>query len=505
MSIRFTDVPEEANVITHSGNFHADDIFSLVLLLKILGNLVIFRSDSMLSEAHKFNPSAIIFDIGYGAFDHHQKGGNGFHPTSDSTLKAIPYASFGLLWKEFGLKFCMNIAKNSVIANKLWEEMENTLVIGIDAIDNGIYPQSPEDYIIHRTMSVSNVISMLNPFSSQGETMIEALNQALFFAEIIFDVTVDRIICRLKGYTSSFQNNPKYFTANTVFSYALLKKMYPNITYEEISDLTSWDNYNYTFHTQIPNNKYISKLPIPTATVGKIWESEGRKYCASFYESAHAEYITNFIRTYFIMGIDAHTNGIFPQTNPEYVHHRIYTIYDFIESLNPIVYSEQAYKDCLYVAVKFALLLINKLERKVIDRLQSQKYVEAKLRESFRYTHNGKSLFNNPDLNILVFDRHVQWQDCIANSPLAKNIFFVISPSNKGGYVIQPVPCKYNKNGYRKGFPSSWYGLHGEELKKLTNIPTANFVHQKNGFIAAAEDLDGAIQMAKKACEFAEI
>ena len=93
MSIRFTLKPEEANAITHAGNFHADDIFGMIVLEKLLGDLVVFRTQTGMPEKERYNPNAIIFDIGYGQFDHHQKGGNGFHPSKNSTLKPIPYAA----------------------------------------------------------------------------------------------------------------------------------------------------------------------------------------------------------------------------------------------------------------------------------------------------------------------------------------------------------------------------------------------------------------------------
>lgn len=502
MSIRVSFKPEEANVVTHSGNFHADDIFSLVLMEKIFGSLTVFRSNTIYFDANNFNPDTIIFDIGYGKFDHHQKEGNGYHPNNNPNLKAIPYASFGLLWKEFGHQFCMNITNNNtILAKKLWEEMENNFVIGIDAIDNGIYSFTPEDYNSHRTLSISNIISLFNPYTNNGENVQDALNQALFFARLVFDVTVDRILCRLIGKKIPFKENPKFFTANTVFSFAILSKIYPNSFEKSLFNLDSWNHETYEEHEPAQNSKDFLKKPIPAATLGKIWNKLGFNYCSTLYNYNEAKYVSNFIRSYLIMGLDANTNGILPCSNPEYVPYNIMTISDFIEALNPIEYSEEAYNNCWYVAKKLAQLIITRVENKAFDRVKGKRYVETKIKETLNSDKIENASPISSTTNILVLDQHVHWQDWVATSSLAKKIYFVISPSNKGGYIIQPVPCKYNENGFRKGFPSSWYGLHGDELKKITNISTANFVHRKNGFIGAADDLLGAVEMAKLACE----
>lgn len=82
------NIPQEA--FTHAGKFHSDDIFSSALLTYLNPDIKIKRGYSIPEDF-----TGIVFDIGGGEFDHHQEGAlvrdNG-----------IPYAAFGLLWKEFG-------------------------------------------------------------------------------------------------------------------------------------------------------------------------------------------------------------------------------------------------------------------------------------------------------------------------------------------------------------------------------------------------------------------
>ena len=210
MSTRHTTIPEEATVVTHAGNFHADDVFSIVFLENFLYNqdIVIYRSMNGLPDVEKFKPNVIIFDIGHGQFDHHQKGGNGYHLTSDVYNKAIPYASFGLLWKKFGKSFCDRITNNNPINSiKVWQYIEEQLVLGIDAFDNGIYPRCNPDYD-YKIITISNIISLLNPTSTEENDYIAALDLALSFARTVFRTKLDTILTQLEQ-PDFFQNRKK--------------------------------------------------------------------------------------------------------------------------------------------------------------------------------------------------------------------------------------------------------------------------------------------------------
>ena len=77
---------KDASAFTHSGKFHADDVFSAALLLYLNPEIQIIRGNQVPEEF-----TGIVFDIGRGQYDHHQK---------DSRIRenGIPYAAFGLLW-----------------------------------------------------------------------------------------------------------------------------------------------------------------------------------------------------------------------------------------------------------------------------------------------------------------------------------------------------------------------------------------------------------------------
>ena len=79
-----------STVYTHAGKFHADDVFSTALLRLLRPELKVIRTTALPENFEGF-----AFDIGWGAYDHHQKDA----PVREN---GVPYAAFGLLWKDLG-------------------------------------------------------------------------------------------------------------------------------------------------------------------------------------------------------------------------------------------------------------------------------------------------------------------------------------------------------------------------------------------------------------------
>ncbi|PIQ92766.1 MAG: metal-dependent hydrolase [Parcubacteria group bacterium CG11_big_fil_rev_8_21_14_0_20_39_22] len=115
-------------VATHNGKFHPDDVCAVaVLSIFHNGNIEVLRTrdSKIVVNADMVVDVGGIYDTGSGRFDHHQQGGAGVRENG------IPYASFGLVWKEYGPKLC---DANMEVVNKIDEE----IVGPIDANDNGI-------------------------------------------------------------------------------------------------------------------------------------------------------------------------------------------------------------------------------------------------------------------------------------------------------------------------------------------------------------------------------
>ena len=104
-----------AKAFTHSGKFHADDVFSSALLLYLNPQITITRGKRV-PEGY----DGIVFDIGRGRYDHHQR---------DSRVRenGVPYAAFGLLWEELG---------SGILGETLAQRFDEEFVQPLDNNDN---------------------------------------------------------------------------------------------------------------------------------------------------------------------------------------------------------------------------------------------------------------------------------------------------------------------------------------------------------------------------------
>lgn len=189
--VKITNDLKKAKAITHSGCFHADELFSTVILLLLMKDLVLARVPSITG---KVNPSAIIYDIGGGVFDHHQPGGNG------TRENGIRYSSFGLMWKAYGVRVLEEYYNcTSSEAEILFNLIDEDLVQSVDCIDNGQIP-----LINNFPTKIKSLSSSLADFypswnevtpKLENEKFLEALQMAYF----IFNNTVIKSINKLKA------------------------------------------------------------------------------------------------------------------------------------------------------------------------------------------------------------------------------------------------------------------------------------------------------------------
>ena len=165
-------------IVTHSGSFHADDIFAVATLLLVYPDAKVIRS----RESVDWEKADIVLDVGgiydpiKNKFDHHQKEGAGKRDNG------IPYASFGLIWKHFGEK---------LIGTEEQEIIDSKLVAPIDAIDNGVVVSTP-DFEGVREYSVQDFLfSYVDSSRTDAEYLFETFMKLVGIAKDLLVREID--------------------------------------------------------------------------------------------------------------------------------------------------------------------------------------------------------------------------------------------------------------------------------------------------------------------------
>lgn len=177
----------EANFITHGGTAHGDDIFASVILAKVAE---MQGKDFVLARVRNvpvnISDDVIVYDIGGGKYDHHQKGGNG------ARANGVPYASCGLIWRDFG-HFLLKDVENPEM---VWRIVDKGIIQGIDAGDNGDLPKMEYPAYV---MSVSAAVASFNPTWDSDEDPDETFLKSLKIAEVLFDNILKSAIAKAKA------------------------------------------------------------------------------------------------------------------------------------------------------------------------------------------------------------------------------------------------------------------------------------------------------------------
>ena len=115
-------------IVTHSGKFHADDAWAAAVL-KVLypdSEIVRTRDQAIIEKADFAVDVGGIWDPATGRFDHHQKGFSG------ARQSGVPYASAGLVWREYGGR-CVAALALQHTGQQLSEDTAQQIAYAIDA------------------------------------------------------------------------------------------------------------------------------------------------------------------------------------------------------------------------------------------------------------------------------------------------------------------------------------------------------------------------------------
>lgn len=169
------------SIATHSGGFHADDIFAVATLKLYLAA----QGETNVKVVRTRNPEEVAacdyaLDVGSvhdpeaGRFDHHQKGGAG------ERENGVPYAAFGLVWQEYGV----DVAGDEQIAAAI----DRKLVQAIDGPDNGVSLSGESEYENAYPYYLGSAVNVFKPTwkepaARMDETFLELVEWATVLLE----------------------------------------------------------------------------------------------------------------------------------------------------------------------------------------------------------------------------------------------------------------------------------------------------------------------------------
>lgn len=179
IKIEIVDNENDADFITHSGTFHADEVMATIILLNKFGSMKLFRCTK------PQNSKAFIYDVGFGTFDHH---GIDFDETRENGIK---YASCGLVWKTFGSDIVSKL--NVEDANSFVQSIDKNLIMDIDRDDNG---QTLKNEPEIKLQNIPNLIASFNPAWNDLSSETDRFLDAVVFANTIFNNMIGKMVSK---------------------------------------------------------------------------------------------------------------------------------------------------------------------------------------------------------------------------------------------------------------------------------------------------------------------
>lgn len=180
VKIKMIDNESDADFITHSGTFHADEVMATVILLNKFGNMNLFRCNN------PTNSKAFIYDVGFGEFDHH---GIDFDEKRENGIK---YASCGLVWHRYGKDIIKRLEVDDV--DSFFESIDKNLIMDIDRDDNG---QALNNEPEVRQQTIPSLIGIFNPpWNEEKNNENESFLNAVSFANTIFNNMIKKMVAK---------------------------------------------------------------------------------------------------------------------------------------------------------------------------------------------------------------------------------------------------------------------------------------------------------------------
>lgn len=266
-------------IATHSGKFHADDVWGVSVLDILFPDCELIRTRDMakIGAADFAVDVGGVWDAPSGRFDHHQKGFDG------ARLSGVVYASAGLVWKEYGARCVAKLAHiyaecrlTDEHAQQMAYAIDNDIVQYLDMSDTGAAKSAPGGY------GLSAVISGFNPGwideqQAGGSIAIEKFRLKQFQRAVTFmkDIIANAVKYRVGGMlaveqvrgSELLEDGKVLFLKNGAMPWAsVVRNEMPNVLFVISSNIPE---QRFMLHTvSVTPESFASRKDLPASWAG---------------------------------------------------------------------------------------------------------------------------------------------------------------------------------------------------------------------------------------------
>ena len=275
--------------------------------------------------------------------------------------------------------------------------------------------------------------------------------------------------------------------ADEVFATAFLSLYKDDIDLFRTSEVNP-DNYPDAIIYDVGRGKFdhhqegreVRENGIPYCSLGLLWKEFGKDFLRKR-NIEHVDEVFEYLDKDFIEGIDAIDNGIFQKVESTY---KMRNLCDVIKLFNPSFESNEKESTQFLKAVDVAIKIFEEEVLSIVGRVKAKKILEAKIPEAI-------------EKHYLELDKFMPYEESIYTLDTNKQIYFVVFPSNRGGYSAKTIFNSSEDRVYRVEFPEEWAG-HGKELAEITGVEGATFCHLAK-FIVSATTREAIIKLVEMA------
>lgn len=193
------------HLVTHSGAFHADDLFAAAALRRLAPLATLVRTRDTAQAFALAQEGGVVFDVGMihdparRLFDHHQPD-RALRPAVPGK-EPVPYSAFGLVWQVYGKEVVakvLDIPVSDPRIEEVWGRLDRGFVAWVDMGDNGVVPA--EHAGVQHPMSITRLLeTFVPPFDAPLEALDTAFVQAMAIAGTVLEAKIVQVAAELRA------------------------------------------------------------------------------------------------------------------------------------------------------------------------------------------------------------------------------------------------------------------------------------------------------------------